>query len=98
MNFFKQGWLGKEKLWKVTWLGYIGLIIVVVLLTISMVGTVGDNAMLFMTPVVLVVNIWGIVAMWRCAPNVNWRGWMYIARVLVVLTAVGWLLEGAGLL
>ena len=33
--------------------------------------------------------VWVLVAMWRCAFNVNWRGWGYIVRGILILTVIG---------
>jgi hypothetical protein len=60
--------------------------------------SLGKNYWFFEGPATIVINIWGLVAMWNCAPNVKWRGWFFLARAAVVITAIYWILESAGLI
>ena len=36
-------------------------------------------------------KVWVLVAIWRCAFNVNWVGWGYLARMATVLSFAGWI-------
>jgi hypothetical protein len=38
-------------------------------------------------------SIYAAVGVWRCAFNVNWRGWAYIARVVIVFSAAMFIFE-----
>jgi len=96
LDFVRNGWKGGERLWKVTWLGYVGGVMLLVIALVGVGAALGEAAGYVFGPLILVVNVWGLVAMWRCAPNVNWRGWFYLARVLVVMAVVGWALDIAG--
>ena len=98
MGFITRGWKGEEKLWKITWLGYIGGALVVTVVAYGLFVLIQDSTKYFLGPAVIVLNVWGLVAMWRCAHNVSWKGWFYLARILVVLTVIAWVLEYAGML
>lgn len=86
-------WRGEDRLWKAFWL-----------LWVLGWWAVGTIAVLFQNAgglpsyagptVLLLYMIWAGVGVWRCAFNVEWRGWGYIARSVVVLFVV---LIGVGL-
>ena len=98
MLFFASALKGNEKLWKVTWLGYLGGVLVLALFAVLSVGIIGEASGFVFVPLVALYNVWGLVSMWRCAANVGWRGWFYLTRVVVALTAIMWMLEIVGVL
>lgn len=98
VDFVVRGWRGEERLWKVTWLGYVGGAFVLAVLAYGLVVFLGGAAKYAFGLSVIALNVWGLVAMWRCAGNVNWRGWFYLGRTIVIASLVAWILEAAGLL
>ena len=98
MSFFIRALNGGEKLWKVTWLGYLGGTVALTLLFVLSSGLVGETSGVVFAPLVVLLNVWGLVSIWRCAGNVGWRGWFYLARFAVLFTATMWVLEIAGIL
>lgn len=96
MRFVIRGWKGEERLWKVTWLGYLGGALIVAIAAIGLYAILGDASAWIVGPAIIVLNVWALVAMWRCAPNVNWRIWFYLARIVVAATAIMWALELVG--
>jgi hypothetical protein len=97
VSFVVRGWNGDERLWKVTWLGYAGGVLLVtgVAITLHEIAAAASNYVL--APVIVILNVWAFVAIWRCAPNADWSGWLYIARGLVATAAIGWLLDILGI-
>lgn len=91
--FVVRGWTGKERLWKVAWLGYVGGVLLLVVVAMFLYTTFGNASPWIFSPAVAMINIWGFVAIWRCASNAAWSGWFYIARVVVAIAAIGWLLD-----
>ena len=87
MDFVKNAWNGKEKLWKVFWLagvlGGLALNILGKILT-ALLGPFGLIIALISVPYI----IWYFVAIWRCAFNADWRGWGYIARIYLLLPLI----------
>ena len=83
---FSKAWRGEERLWKVWWL--IGLLLLIPIGTITIIARLPELPVavfitLLVTQVVLYFA-WFRMA-WTCAKNVNHIGWMYAARVVVVL-------------
>ena len=93
MEFIKSAWRGEERLWKVWWIW--GVVISIVLTTVLL-FVLGD----FNYPtrfVILPYIIWWLVAAWRCSPNVDTKVWGILAKVFIVLGAIGELLSLAGM-
>lgn len=83
---------GEEKLWKTFWVyGFGGSIILNIINSIltSILMLLGIPMMLVM----LAFQVWSSIAIWRCAPNVKNKIWGQVARVLVVLSAIGFVLS-----
>lgn len=83
---------GEEKLWKTFWVyGFGGSIILNIINSIltSILMLLGIPMMLVM----LAFQVWSSIAIWRCAPNVKNKIWGQVARVLVVLGAIGFVLS-----
>jgi hypothetical protein len=38
-------------------------------------------------------SIYATVGIWRCAINVDWWGWTYIVRVIVIFSVITFILE-----
>ena len=93
---------GKAKLWQAFWLlSFLGGMILAfifngILVPIGL-DPMGLFAMLFLL-FMLAFNIFCIISIWRCAPNTDWVGWMYIARILAVLAAIGIVITFFGML
>ena len=74
-------WNGYLDLWMAYWVFGVFLGGVLVFILVLLFGKAG--ALLF-----LPYNIWVTVSIWRCAPNTEWLGWTYIARILSVFGAL----------
>lgn len=83
---FKRAWNGEEPLWKVWWLigvplNLLLIPLVAVLATPKMPTPLYFGALALYLPAFFA---W-IRAAWLCAPNVEHRVWMVLARVVLVL-------------
>ncbi|MEM5298854.1 hypothetical protein VSR82_31615 [Burkholderia sp. JPY481] len=83
---FKRAWRGEEPLWKVWWLIGVPLNLLLipllaVLLTPNVPTPLYFGALIFY---LLAFFAW-IRAAWLCAPNVERRIWMVLARAVLVL-------------
>ena len=91
MDRILQAWRGAERLWVVFWIYTIGVGICLAI--------VGTSLTLLGNPYVLLpflVAYWCyaaflLVSQWRCAFNVDWRGWGLIIRGLVALSVLGFI-------
>ena len=95
MSWFKRAWRGEAKLWQVFWFPWaLGLFLWLLSYLFPFVAeflwrVASGNAGL--VPFVLnmffslCVEIWAIVAIWRCAFNVRQQFWGYLARIWVVV-------------
>lgn len=89
MGMFKSAWLGEARLWKVFWiLGVVlpvgvGLLAAVFVLSVIL----APVAIVLWIALFIYTILWWRM-MWRCSFNVNWRGWGYVGRVLVVLSVL----------
>ncbi len=89
MNFIGAWTYGEERLWKPFWLGgLVGGIIWSIIIAIAELG--GVYVTLLFQILYLIYSIWILVCVWRCAFNVDWVGWGYIARALTILSVVSW--------
>lgn len=83
---------GKAKLWQAFWLlsflgGMLLAFIFIGILVPFGLDPMGIFAMIYQL-LMMAFHVFCIISIWRCAPNSEWIGWMYIARVLAVLTAI----------
>jgi hypothetical protein len=86
MTIIVDWWRGEERLWKPFWLGgVLGGIVVQIISQILGMGGLPLGVVGFV--LVLVYEVWILVAIWNCAFNVDWNGWGYIVRVMVILQA-----------
>ena len=106
-------WNGEERLWKVYWIygillgvilfGVIGNALVV-WLSFSIDHYFPLSFSIDRVLPLVIYNAWTIaymvwnnVSIWRCSDNVNWKGWVTIARILVVLGIISTLVISIGL-
>ena len=86
MNWVKKAWRGEEKLWKVFWIYDIlgGFLLVVINKILGKI--LGASLILGISDFVIwiVFCIWITVSLWRCAFNLDWKFWGYIARIWAV--------------
>lgn len=85
-SLFKRAWNGQEPLWKVWWLMGVPLNLILIPL-FAVLATPKIPAPLYLgalVPYLLIFFAWTRAA-WLCAPNVEHRVWMIIARVMLVL-------------
>jgi len=81
----KAHWNGRASLVSAYWIiGVLGGLIFYVLFKVVGSSPVGDLIFLLWIPYI----IFALVSIWRCAWNTNWKGWGYIARAVVLLSAV----------
>lgn len=91
----KKAWAGDERLSTVFWYyAFLGTIIVSVVSNFALkvadsAGIKAIGAVITLGAVIAAVayNSWIVVALWRCAPNVERRLWGTIARVYAVAQA-----------
>lgn len=92
MHFFKGCYIGSEKLWKSFWvLGFFGFLFLAVLQYLMMMA-LGHMGFMIVAFFMFFFHLFYLVSVWRCAPNTDWMGWMYIARIIVVLSFVSLLM------
>jgi len=92
MGWIAEGWRGEKELWKVFWI-YGALLIIlakvanVVIWLYSDINFDRPTALQYLTMLALQISysIWFLVATWRCAFNTIHRFWGYVARVVVIL-------------
>jgi len=99
MEQIKKAWLGKKELYIVFWYYYIvGILILSIL--IPLIGVTAEQLKLqiFLYPplylFVIVYGIWIIVSLWRSAFNAKWKGWGYITRIIIIISALSYILYG----
>jgi|GEM_PF-1807145 len=80
----RSAWAGEVRLWKAFWLYFVLLLNLGVLVVGYVVGTFG-LPYLAVWIVMAPVMVWAAVSVWRCAFNARWRGWGYLARIVVVV-------------
>ena len=90
LSFLVASWRGQERLYKVFWV--YGFAIHLVFFAVGVAaGYLGAPAILLpLVPLYLAYSVWLLVSMWRCAGNVDWSGWTYLARIWVGIACVGW--------
>ena len=90
MEFVVTWFKGEERLWKPYWLG--GVVGVICLQILSVLANfAGLFASIFVIVLMVFYQFWLLPAIWRCAFNVNWNVWGYLARISVVFSALAWI-------
>ncbi len=87
--FIKRACAGKEHLWKVFWLFYVGAYILFELIYFGLSGVLIRNLYTDLARLWF-IYIWvilGGISVWRCAFNANRREWGYLARAVVLFPA-----------
>ena len=87
-----RNWQGQARLWQSYWLmgvlgGWVFWTIVLNLIEFGILPEI---------PGVIILasyTIYSAVGVWRCAFNVDWRGWGYLARGVLVFSAIYFIIE-----
>jgi hypothetical protein len=84
-SFIVKYWQGEEKLWKAFWVVGVGLT-VIIRTAIYLASTKGAPLIWWVTAsaVVLVLQVWWAVSVWRCAHNASQKLWSQLARIMVI--------------
>ena len=92
MNWIDRTYSGQSPLWKVFWFGWVAPLL-------PLTGAVGIfNETVERTPswahfafflAVFLYQAWLAVSMWRCAPNVKYRAFFWLARIFAVVIGLG---------
>lgn len=77
-------WDGKESLAIAYWLYGVLIGNIVIIASFIIVSGVTGSRTLAIIPGIAYA-IWVTIVIWRCAPNVIWQGWTYIARFLSII-------------
>ena len=91
MNWIDRMYSGQSPLWKVFWFGYVTPLVP---LTIAMgvfketVSRIPSWASFSFVMAIFLYQAWLAVSMWRCAPNVKYRAFFWIGRVIAVITGM----------
>ena len=88
-----KAWSGQERLVVVFWGYYLVLSLIITALipiALGLAGSAGGAkiALFLGVPLIIAYTVWVLVSLWRSALNCRWKGWGYMARVLVVLSIV----------
>ncbi|MGQ7937003.1 hypothetical protein [Paraburkholderia sp. D1E] len=92
MTFVQRALRGEERLWRVWWIGgsvsaiaiYVWTRFVVVSLALSSSDEGTRNAAAALLFIGLTASLGSALAQWRCAFNVSWHGWGWIARTWIL--------------
>ena len=97
MNWIDRTYSGQSPLWKVFWLGYTAPLLP---LTIAL-GVLKETPALIPSWVsyaflliIFLYQAWLTVSMWRCAPNVRYRAFFWLGRIVATTTGLGLLAAG----
>lgn len=92
---FRQFWRGERGLWQAFWLLWVGgalllatLAGLIAYIAWGAASPLDEQRVMVVVLMMISFNPWYVycwVAVWRCAPNCSWRGWMLLARLLVLL-------------
>jgi len=88
-NYFLSFWRGEEQLWKAFWV--VGFAITAVLWVTSHFAAEKNLPIIWWQVfyvVALVVQIWWMVSVWRCAKNSSKHFWFILGRTAVVLSGL----------
>ena len=98
-NFFKRCWQGSARLWQAFWLvGVLGKLLVVTigfLGSFMITGAFQNDALVgvLLVPLLLGYLVFASVSVWRCAHNTSHIIWGVVARIIVVIVVVVWVLS-----
>jgi hypothetical protein len=81
-NFYAESYSGKEKAWRVFFFGY--LILLFPYAIFFGVFKNSPDVLYFMSVVRLIYNLWLIIALWKCSPNVSYRFFNILTKVFAV--------------
>ena len=91
-NFVLSYWQGRQPLWKVFWLIGGGITIFIRLSTyLASVKNLPLIWWVFMAIIVIPVQIWWMVSVWRCAQNAAQKAWSVLARAVVIFSGISML-------
>ena len=81
-TFYTNSYSGNEKAWKVFFFGYVLLLFPYAVFF----GIFNNNpdALYFMLVIRLIYNVWLIVALWKCSPNVSSKFFNILTKVFVI--------------
>ena len=92
MNWIDRTYSGQSPLWKVFWFGYVAPLLP---LTIA-IGILKETAARIPSfasfaffLVIFLYQAWLAVSMWRCAPNVRYRAFFWLGRIVATITGLG---------
>ncbi len=97
-NFFVRCWQGSARLWQAFWLvGVLGKLLVVTVAYLGsfmILGATQNDTLVFVffIPLLLSYFLFAVVSIWRCARNTHHSFWGVVARVLVLVVALVWIL------
>jgi hypothetical protein len=108
MEWISRAWRGEEKCWKVFWVYGVFAGVIWSVLNWSLEGLFSSFPILQYVWIILrvVYNLWQFVSLYRCAFNLEWRFWGYIARgytlfvpaLVIIGLLIGGVLKGNGLI
>jgi len=86
-DWFLALWNGERPLWEAWWvLGTSALLVIAVIcLFITQILPHSMLSVAILGGVTLALQIFWLVAVWRCAPNIHNNIWTYVARTVLVL-------------
>jgi len=84
IKWIEKSWEGDEKLWKVFWLYNWLLTIAIGVIGQFAVNSFGYAGVIAAYTMFTLWYAWFVISTWRCAFNVSWQGWGYIARAFVI--------------
>ncbi|HXH04547.1 MAG TPA: hypothetical protein VNN09_14690 [Candidatus Competibacteraceae bacterium] len=89
-GFLRYYWNGRGPLWKAFWLyGVLGSVALTLgLLVPTGFEPVSVGYLLFAVAIASAYTVWILVAVWRCAVNVERWYWGFVARVLTLFWAI----------
>jgi len=92
-KIFVQSWKGQERLYKLFWVYGFGINLVFFIIGVVAGILQAPLILLPFVPLYVAFIVWLLVAMWRCAHNVSWTGWTYVARAWVLLASTGFVIK-----
>jgi hypothetical protein len=84
MGFIGKAWRGEERLWRVHWI-YGALVGIIWRIIFAFAKGAPPPVVLVIFVPYFIYFVWFLVSEWRCAFNVDWKGWAYVVRFLVLL-------------
>lgn len=84
---------GKRPLWQAFWGIFIGGYVILFVINGSITAVLVDSVNLkfitvIITLITLVFFVVSGIAVWRCSANVNWEGWVWVARSVILLAII----------